>query len=178
MKSPADLASLCVLDTHTETKVAIHRLIHLKSGLRRLAGIALAIASCWSVAAEERSTPDRFQVEGLLEKHFSEFHPSSLILSLAEPPSGLPSGGLFRLADRLHLTAIIENALSEIDLEADSSIMLFRKPMSAHYAYHRWAGFRTGYGQYFTSDSFGRSRTNGVGLHEPDFFYLKMSVRF
>jgi len=178
MKLPADLASLCALDTHTETKGVIDSLIYLKSAICRLVGIALAIASCWSVAAEERSTLDRFQVEGLLEKHFSEFHPSSLILSLAEPPIGLPSGGLFRLADRLHLASIIENALSEVDLEADSSIILFRKPMSAHYAYHRWAGFRTGYGQYFASDSFGRSRTNGVGLHEPDFFYLKMSVRF
>ena len=176
MKPRANQAAHCSLDAQIETNGTANRSNYLKSSLCRLVGIALTLGSCWSVAAEERSTFGSFQVEGL--KHFSEFNASSLILTLAEPPSGLSSGGLFRLAETLHLTCLLEKSISNADLEADSSIVLFRKTMSAHYTYHRWAGFRTGYGQYFTPDSFGRSRTNGVGLQEPDFFYLKWSVRF
>ena len=46
------------------------------------------------------------------------------------------------------------------------------------YSYHGRAGLGTGYGQFLSTGTLGRSRTNGVGVQDADFLYLKISVRF
>ena len=62
--------------------------------------------------------------------------------------------------------------------DGDRSVSFYRKTRSSRYAYQAWADLGTGYGRIFSADSFGRSRTNGVGVEDPDCFYFKMSFKF
>src|SRR5436190_23297154 len=165
------------LETNIESKRALPRpgfWMKLASGL---AGVALV--GCFSLEAqEELASFSSFQLQGLFsEHHLISAGPASYMLSLAAEPSGLSHQPL-HLIEICHLSSLFKKVNGEDDLEADSSVTLFRKSMPSRFSYHSWAGLRTGWGQYFSAETFGRSRTNGVGLDEPDFIYVKMSVRF
>ncbi len=67
---------------------------------------------------------------------------------------------------------------TQMDCDDDSTVTLFKKQRTTRRTYHAWATFGTGFGQFFSSCAFGRSRTNGVGIEDRDFFYLKMNVQF
>lgn len=68
--------------------------------------------------------------------------------------------------------------LTPLNLERDHSIMFFRTRVPSRYSYESWAGVKTGYGELFHGDYLGRSRTNGAGIQDQDWFYLKLSFRF
>ena len=107
--------------------------------------------------------------------------PASFVLSLASEPSASAAQAPFHLMETFHLSSLFQPVAGEKDLESDSSVTLFRRPMASRFSYHCWAGFRTGYGQCLSTismDSLARSRTNGAGVQDPDFVYVKWSFRF
>ncbi len=63
-------------------------------------------------------------------------------------------------------------------LVVEKSLLLMHQKLHSRYSYDAWANLQTGYGQYLSDDTLGRSRTNGAGLVETDWFYLKMSFKF
>jgi len=148
----------------------VSRLIMLSGGL-------MLASCCLSLKAEEQIT--HLETQAISASCFSaQPHFASLTLSLAPEPYRLPLGELFHLTDDWRLKSLFQNATISDGVEHDRSITLFRKQMPSRYSYHAWAGLGTGYGQFFPSDTFGRSRTNGVGVKDPDWLYFKMSFRF
>jgi|SRR6266566_40105 len=147
---------------------------------RRIALGGFVLASCClSIKAEEQISFTQFEAQAMSAiSFFAQSHFASFTLSLAPEPNRLPLGELFHLTDEWRLKSLFQNLTLPGALEHDRSITLFRKQMPSRYSYHAWAGLGTGYGQFFPSDTFGRSRTNGVGVKDPDWLYFKMSLRF
>ena len=148
----------------------------LRAGFFRklsIAGIALGLLGCLSLEAEEPISFSSFQLQGLFSEHrFASPSCDSFKLTLAAQPDQS-----LHLLETWPLT-LFKKVEGEEDLEYDGSVTLFRKPMPSRFAYHSWAGLRTGWGRYCSADTFGRSRTNGVGIEDPYFLYVKMSFRF
>ena len=144
----------------------------------RLAGIAFMAASyCCCLEAEEQILSAPQEAQGISTSYFSASRRlPSFTLTLAPEPSDLSFGGFLHLTDDWLKSIFQKPAASE--LGHDRSIMLFRKQMPSRYSYHAWAGLRTGYGQFLPDDTVGRSRTNGVGIQDPSWLYLKMSLKF
>jgi hypothetical protein len=145
----------------------------------RLAGIAFLAASyCCCLEAEEQILSAPQEAQGISTSYLSASgRLPSFTLTLAPEPSDLSFGGLLRLPDDWRFKSIFHKP-AESELSHDRSIMLFRKQMPSRYSYHAWAGLRTGYGQFLPDDTVGRSRTNGVGIQDPSWLYLKMSLKF
>jgi hypothetical protein len=144
---------------------------------RCVIGWTVALMFCSSLHAEEQTSPGSLETQEMFDQYKVSPGRASFILSLSSQPRPV-SQQPFHLIQTCRLTSLFKKVEGEQDLEDDSSITLFRKTMPSRYAYHSWAGFRTGWGQYFSADTFGRSRTNGAGIDDPDFLYVKMSVRF
>jgi len=143
-----------------------------------LSGFVLA-SSCWSIKAEEQVSFSQFEAQAMsATSFFAQSHFASFTLSLAPEPKRLPLEELLHLADDSRLKSLFQDSTIHDGVAHDRSIMLFRKRMPSRYSYHAWAGLGTGYGQFFPSDTFGRSRTNGAGIKDPDWLYFKMSLRF
>jgi hypothetical protein len=149
-----------------------------KKLFRGFASMSVVLMGCLALHAEEPALLNRFQVQGLFSEHLFSPGPASYVLKLAAEPTSASEQPSLRLLETLHLTSFLKKVQGEEDLESDSSITLLRKTMPSRFAYHSWAGLRTGWGRYFSPDTFGRSRTNGAGLNDPDFLYVKMSFRF
>jgi hypothetical protein len=73
---------------------------------------------------------------------------------------------------------IVARAVPRRQVFVERSLELMHVKMRSHYAYDGFANLQTGYGSFFPDDSIGRSRTNGAGLVDTDWFYLKMNFRF
>jgi hypothetical protein len=73
---------------------------------------------------------------------------------------------------------IIARATPRRQILVERSLQLMQVKMHSHYAYDGMANLQTGFGSFFPDDSIGRSRTNGAGLVDTDWFYLKMSFKF
>jgi hypothetical protein len=58
------------------------------------------------------------------------------------------------------------------------AFVLLRKKIPSRYAYESWAKVKPGFGQFFPDDVVARSRTSGVGIQDPEWVYIKMSLRF
>jgi hypothetical protein len=144
--------------------------------------IALSLFIGGSSRAETQTVSSEFQPRPLFDNPLLLSQgPASFILSLAAEPAGSPTHEPFHLIETFHLSSLFQKVASEEDLESDSSVTLFRRPVASRFAYHSWAGFRTGYGPCLSTiamDTFARSRTNGAGVQDPDFLYIKWSVRF
>jgi hypothetical protein len=67
---------------------------------------------------------------------------------------------------------------SDIKSMDDDDLVLVRTRVPSRFAYQSWAKLETGYGQYLGPDTVGRWRTNGVGIEDPDYLYLKLNLRF
>ncbi len=61
---------------------------------------------------------------------------------------------------------------------ANEAFVLLRKRIPSRFAYDSWAKVKPGFGQFFPDDVVARSRTSGVGIQDPDWLYIKMSLRF
>jgi len=142
-------------------------------------GLTFALLGSGSIEAEEQTPSSGFQNESRIDSYLSAFHSSvSFSVSLSANHNGLAPHEFFHLLSGGHFVSLLSKISTDDDLESDSSVTLFRKPRHSRFAYPSWTGLRTGYGQYFSTATFARSRTNGVGTNEPDFLYLKMSFRF
>lgn len=73
---------------------------------------------------------------------------------------------------------IVARAVPRRQILVERSLQLMHVKMRSHYTYDGWANLQTGYGSFFPDDSIGRSRTNGAGLVDTDWFYLKMNFKF
>ena len=146
----------------------------------RVAGTAsMVVGCCGSLEAEEQILSVPREVQAISTDFFSVSRRSGLFtLTLAPEPSGLSLGEFLPGADDWRLKSILQKPVAQGELGPDNSIMLFRKQMPSRHSYHAWAGLGTGFGQFFAGDTFGRSRTNGVGIEDPRWLYLKMSLRF
>jgi len=103
--------------------------------------------------------------------------PVTHLLSVPSEPHGLRLTSLIREAIDWQAPLLPEELDSSNGPE-DNSLLLFCKRLPSRYSYRSWAGFRTGFGQFFPNDYLGRGRTNGVGIQENDWLYLKVSFKF
>lgn len=62
--------------------------------------------------------------------------------------------------------------------QASEAFVLLRRKIPSRYSYDSWANVKPGFGQFFPDDVIGRSRTSGVGIQDPEWLYIKMSLRF
>ena len=152
---------------------SIQRLIRLVSE----SSVVFCICCC-TLRAEEQVTYQREGSQRTSTIYFSSYsRPGAVMLSLSPETAGLMVLERLSLPDDWRLDRLLPRDASQMDLKHDSSVMLFVKRMPSRYSYHVWAGVGTGYGQIFRTDTFWRSRTNGAGIQDPDWLYLKMSVR-
>jgi hypothetical protein len=83
------------------------------------------------------------------------------------------------LVDEDHGAEVFSRQIEARGLLAEGSIVLFRRQMGTRFSYRSSALLHSGYGQLFTTpDTIGRSRTNGAGIDDPCFVYLKLSLAF
>ena len=137
-------------------------------------GFTLA-GSC--LKAEEQIISTDLQIEPTTSSDFSAYlRSTTFTLRTVSDASEGSVEETFRLVDDRRLNSIFEKPGT--GLGTDTSVMLFRKQMPSRYSYRAWAGLRTGFGQFFKNDTFGRSRTNGAGLQYPECLYVKLSLRF
>ena len=143
-----------------------------------LAASVLAI-SCPTVSAEEQIQNPTKTTESVQGSKFSLYtYTGPFRLSTAREVTGLSSPAIFRPTEDWRLDTFLRSYREHADLDNESTVMLFRKQLPSRFSYHSWAGLGTGYGQFLSTNALGRSRTNGAGIQEPDWFYLKMSVMF
>jgi hypothetical protein len=144
----------------------------------RGAGLLIAVA-CSALQAEERAAYlDAADHGPALEAEAAPNHPAA-----ADPWSVQALGSAARpeSADELSGSqrGIFSHAMEQRNgAGLDTEFMLLRAKMPSRYAYDSWAGFHSGYGQFFPDDTIGRSRIGGVGIHNRDWFYVKLSFKF
>jgi hypothetical protein len=63
------------------------------------------------------------------------------------------------------------------DLAFPSSLLVAPPKIDSRFSYLSWAALHTGVGEYFLSDTLPRLRTNGAGIQNPRWFFLKLSFR-
>ena len=141
--------------------------------------IAFVATCCSSLRAEERPLFTELEAQSMTSRSLTA-HPNflSITMCLAPEPYRLPLTDLFHLTDGWRLKSFFQNVSIPGAGELDRSILLFRRPMTSHHSNLLWTGLGTGFGQMFPRDTFGRSRTNGVGVQDPNCFYFKLSFRF
>jgi hypothetical protein len=71
--------------------------------------------------------------------------------------------------------ALFKNNQKETQSEL---FVLIRKKIPSRYSYDSWAKVKPGFGQFFPDDVVARSRISGVGIQDPEWLYIKMSLRF
>ena len=76
-----------------------------------------------------------------------------------------------------HFRAIFHSSATASILD-DDDLVIARAQLPSRFAYHSMARLETGYGQYLGPDTVGRWRTNGAGLEELDYLYVKLNFRF
>ena len=148
--------------------------------IRPLNGAIIAVClCCWSLRAEEQISNELDISQVTSSSQFTFYaRPAAALLSVASISTNATVQQLFPLPDDSWADKSVPEVEARIDLRRDSSVMLFRKRMPSRYAYPVWAGFGTGYGRIFAPDTFGRSRTNGAGVIDPDWLYLKVCFKF
>ena len=93
---------------------------------------------------------------------------TSLMLSLGEETAAP--------IDERRFASLFRELPSQTGLFSGNSLVLFRQKLPSRYNYDRWAKVNSGYGQFFRgADPIGRSRTNGVGVQDEGWLYVKMS---
>ena len=144
---------------------------------RLIGGFALAITCC-SLLAEETVPSSGAGNDNTLGNFSLYTYGGPFRFSLSPETSNNHPWERFQLVQNWQFDSIFQSHSGETPVDDESPLMLFRKQLSTHYSYHKWAGLGTGYGQFLSTNALGRSRTNGVGIQEQDWFYLKMSFKF
>jgi len=147
--------------------------------LRVLAtGIAVWVGSS-TLRAEDHLPKSSIGEQQITASYLFDFSQTSLFLQHAPERTG------FRIREQvIHLFDTEENYLAyqqevgQQNLDGDRSFTVFRKCRSSRRSYQAWTDFGAGFGRIFAAETFGRSRTNGVGVEDPDCFYFKMSFKF
>jgi len=147
-------------------------------------GVACVSLALWfgagTLQAEEQLSDATNTVQHISASYFLESsQASSLFLGHTPETSGFKVREIFHLLNMGKDTLILQREIMRHDSDDDDrSVTLFRKLRPSRYAYQAWADVGTGFGQIFSAETFGRSRTNGVGVQDTDWFYLKMSFKF
>ena len=144
---------------------------------------AMTSAVCWlggsTLQAEDQGSKAFVGEQQISGNYFLEIlQAPSLFFRNAPETDGFQFRELFSLLDARQPELLFGKETKSATPDGDRSVTLFRKRRSSRYAYQAWADLGTGYGQIFTAESFGRSRTNGVGVQDPDCFYFMMSFKF
>jgi len=99
-------------------------------------------------------------------------------LSLSSPPSTeltTPETSVHLAYDNVQ--AIFKSGAGKSEL-VDDGFVIVRAKMSSRFAYQGSTKVETGFGQYLGPDTIARWRTNGAGVEDPDYLYVKFNVRF
>ena len=83
----------------------------------------------------------------------------------------------FSLIDNRELDDFLKAVPHQTHFGAEE-VVLFRRKMPSRYAYDSWANFNTGYGRVFHDEVIGRTRSNGAGVEDPDWVYIKVTFKF
>jgi hypothetical protein len=134
---------------------------------------------CLGLRAEEQVSNELDTSEVTSSSQFISYaRPAAALLNFASLSTNLTVQQLFPLPDEAWLAQSVPGMEARIDLRRDSSVLLFRTRIPSRHTYPVWAGLGTGYGRIFAPDTFGRTRTNGAGVVDPDWLYVKMNLRF
>src|SRR5258705_134344 len=80
----------------------------------------------------------------------------------------------WRFLSLVKLTTCIAAAGSCFDSRAGD----FPELTGSRYGYDSWPNVQTGFGLFFPDEAIARCRTSGVGVEDPDWFYVKMTFKF
>ncbi len=84
----------------------------------------------------------------------------------------------FQEAEERLLNLSLWTSIEPISSSEGSSLVLLTRRMPSRYSYSSWARLHTGYGQFFKGDTMGRFMTSGAGFEEPNWLYVKMSLKW
>lgn len=153
-----------------------------KAGFKTAHGLMFLLALAAGVSsvarAEERAPYNETPGGGPLLAYVttSERPIGDTLWSAPRHEQSLPAPNQF-LSDETPLFNAFQLPRRPKRLESEA-LLLVHKRIPSRYAYDCWANLRTGYGSFLAEDTIGRSRTNGAGVQDPDFLYIKMSFKF
>ena len=155
-------------------KNSVRRIIRPVSGT-----IIAACICCGSLRAEEQISNDLDFSEVTSSSQFTFYaRPAAALLSVASISTNKTVQQIFSLPDDSWTEKSLPGDSLRIDLRHESPVTLLRKRLPSRNAYPVWAELHTGYGRIFAPDTFGRSRTNGAGVVDPDWLHLKVCFKF
>lgn len=148
--------------------------------IRRGSGTLIAVCiGCWGLRAEEQISNDLDTSQVTSSSQFISYaRPAAALLSVAALSTNQTVQQLFPLPDNGWLDQSMPGVEARIDLRRESPVMLLRTRLPSRNAYPVWAELCTGYGRIFAPDTFGRSRTNGAGVVDPDWLHFKLCFKF
>ena len=155
-----------------------------KNSVRRLIGpvsgtIIAVCLCCWSLRAEEQISNDLDISQVTTSSQFTFYaRPAAALLSVGSISTNATVQQMFPMPDDWWPHRSLTGDEARIDLRRDSPVTLLRKRLPSRNAYPVWAELRTGYGRIFEPETFGRSRTNGAGVVDPDWLHLKVCFKF
>ncbi len=114
----------------------------------------------------------------LLASAYAPAQPAAAVLRPAPEPAAASFAEPSQFTNQSQIKSLFQPAAREEVPEFDTDFVLVQTRMHSRFAYDSQAALETGYGQFFPDDKIGRSRTSGAGIQDPDWFYLKISLRF
>jgi len=167
--------------THTEPGSARPE----PSPVRKFHGLVLAATVlCVILGGRQANAEEKFRASIIpdicqVEENLSSF-PSSINLwtatysKSASLVSNWPSSGNW---EKLGLWRQIKQSQTHY-LEPSVALLRQKPPVQRSYSYDSWGIFQAGFGQLFVDNVITHYQSNGAGIEEPHWFYLKINFRF
>ncbi len=142
--------------------------------------IGVVVCLCCSSIPAEEQIPNELDAGQLLSSSRFTYYarPAEALHNVAPESADSQVPQLFGYTDEFRPDRFSRRDAAQMELKRDSTVMLLFKRMPSRNSYQVWAALGTGFGRIFPDDIFGRSRTNGAGVLESEWLYLKMSFRF
>jgi len=162
----------------------VAREVGKKNSIRRLfrpvGGSVIAVCiCCWGLRAEEQISDELDLSQVTASSQFTFYaRPAAALLSVASISTNATAQQIFPMPGDSWIDKSVLGDGARIDLRRDSPVRLLRKRLPSRNAYPVWAELRTGYGRIFEPETFGRSRTNGAGVVDPDWLHFKVCFKF
>jgi hypothetical protein len=168
--------------THTEPGSSCPEL----SVVRKLYGLVLVATVFYMLlGARQASAEEKFRASIIpdicqVQEHLSSSFHSSINLwtatysKSASLDSSWHSSGNW---EKLGLWRQIKQSQTHY-LEPSVALLRQKPPVHRSYSYDSWGIFQAGFGQLFADNVITHYQTNGAGIEEPHWFYLKMNFRF
>jgi len=103
--------------------------------------------------------------------------PAMASLWLSASPTTTESLLDWRAQERQSSSSLLRWQTEPSDLKFRDSLLVGQPKIDSRLSYLAWAAVHTGVGEYFLSDTFPRLRSNGVGVQNPRWFFVKMSFK-